>query len=931
MRFADYLAAEAVPEWQKMYINYEALRKTLSQIPRTHVSALSLTFQSFTGKTNLRKRANAKGKNGKNVSVTSMTSSSGDMPQVIPAGHNLRGGQKNQNRASICHSLSAPEGRRRERRLSARRRNSRAESSSGDESQDGEEQIQARPSLQHGESLAVPPSAEGPSGPDGIRSPYFPTDSPDASPPPFAARRLLPTSIPDIRLEDYDVNGPMDPVFIQMEQNRLPLEERTFFTLFGNELNKVGDFYHELEIRLQTRLCTLQEQCKHHEMVRKNLNRRSSLRPDVTQPLKSFFTNLIPGGSNDGSSNAPRGDGGNRRHVSWQTNQGSAGYDAPGSAGPDQPLNFKYRASKSKLKKALLELYRGAELAKNYQILNYNGFVKILNKYETIGSWHDGLEFYSFGVENHQFVKSTTIDNLLKETENLYIKHFSGGSRSRGIKKLRISDHRFDTFHGSALRCGIFGGMTFPMIIYLIWIMQSPKTWLDVPYLSYALKIFGGIYLMNAMLILFGLNIYIWGRNRINYKFIYEFDPRDNLSNVQFMEIPLFLFFLTTLFVCLTVTNPFYLTIRSSTYPGILILCMLALFIFPLKVFHFSARMWFLNNVKRVMVTPLLKVKFKDFMLADQLTSLTYFITGLHMAGCAYTHKWKNMSESCHISHTWLYPGLAMIPSLWRFMQCMRRGILESHRRPRNFTNAFKYALSVLVHWLAANYRIYPSRTNKIIWLFFAVASTLVSYSWDILMDWSMFEMVNGRPVLRRERKYSWTWTYWFAIISNFVIRFGWMSSLTGSTVFLKDRNHYEVIAFGAAFIDAFRRFQWNIYRMENEHVNNCGAFRATKDVPLPYDTLPRGGGSENVGLNSQDSGADDNFAAFGILPPTPPTPHAVDLTDNEKEIPDSRSIAETVETRVGERPNWRAEEMPMSPPRRPTSVVVVVPEKDYY
>ena len=33
-------------------------------------------------------------------------------------------------------------------------------------------------------------------------------------------------------------------------------------------------------------------------------------------------------------------------------------------------------------------------------------------------------------------------------------------------------------------------------------------------------------------------------------------------------------------------------------------------------------------------------------------------------------------------------------------------------------------------------------------------------------------------------------------------------------------------------------RIQWNVFRLENEHVNNCGMFRATKDIPLPYAVI---------------------------------------------------------------------------------------------
>jgi len=30
-------------------------------------------------------------------------------------------------------------------------------------------------------------------------------------------------------------------------------------------------------------------------------------------------------------------------------------------------------------------------------------------------------------------------------------------------------------------------------------------------------------------------------------------------------------------------------------------------------------------------------------------------------------------------------------------------------------------------------------------------------------------------------------------------------------------------------------RWNWNFFRLENEHLNNCGQFRAIKDIPLPF------------------------------------------------------------------------------------------------
>jgi hypothetical protein len=38
------------------------------------------------------------------------------------------------------------------------------------------------------------------------------------------------------------------------------------------------------------------------------------------------------------------------------------------------------------------------------------------------------------------------------------------------------------------------------------------------------------------------------------------------------------------------------------------------------------------------------------------------------------------------------------------------------------------------------------------------------------------------------------------------------------------------------ATTEVIRRCAWNYFRVENEHATNCGMFRATLDVPMPYD-----------------------------------------------------------------------------------------------
>ena len=38
------------------------------------------------------------------------------------------------------------------------------------------------------------------------------------------------------------------------------------------------------------------------------------------------------------------------------------------------------------------------------------------------------------------------------------------------------------------------------------------------------------------------------------------------------------------------------------------------------------------------------------------------------------------------------------------------------------------------------------------------------------------------------------------------------------------------------------RRFVWNFFRLENEHLNNCGKFRAVRDISVaPMDSSDQG------------------------------------------------------------------------------------------
>ena len=105
-----------------------------------------------------------------------------------------------------------------------------------------------------------------------------------------------------------------------------------------------------------------------------------------------------------------------------------------------------------------------------------------------------------------------------------------------------------------------------------------------------------------------------------------------------------------------------------------------------------------------------------------------------------------------------------------------------------------------------------------------AVISSLYAYTWDIKMDWGLMDKNAGENTfLREEVVYNSKFYYYFAIIEDFVLRFGWSVSVA-----LNQTGHIlgdmvEWLPTILAVLEVFRRFVWNFFRLENEHLNNCG------------------------------------------------------------------------------------------------------------
>jgi hypothetical protein len=129
-------------------------------------------------------------------------------------------------------------------------------------------------------------------------------------------------------------------------------------------------------------------------------------------------------------------------------------------------------------------------------------------------------------------------------------------------------------------------------------------------------------------------------------------------------------------------------------------------------------------------------------------------------------------------------------------------------------------------------YRMDQKPATKAVFITFATINSIYTSFWDIYYDWSLGDPHAKHRFLRKELGYKKIWWYYVAIAIDPVLRFNWVMY----TVIPLQLQHSAVTSFCVSLSEIFRRGMWSLFRVENEHCTNVGRFRASRDVPLPYE-----------------------------------------------------------------------------------------------
>ncbi|KFK33500.1 hypothetical protein AALP_AA5G021000 [Arabis alpina] len=435
------------------------------------------------------------------------------------------------------------------------------------------------------------------------------------------------------------------------------------------------------------------------------------------------------------------------------------------------------REVEEKLKFAFVEFYQKLRLLKSYSFLNVLAFSKILKKYDKITS-RNASKSYMKMVDNSYLGSSDELMKLIQRVEATFIKHFANGFSA---------------------------GCVFSLIVALVAIIRARKIFEKEGHKDYMITMFP-LYSLFGFIVLHMTIIGAFALLCVLGNLDMEADPKTKNYQELTELLPLFLF-----------------------------VAMFVVLILPFNILYRSSRFFFLTCLSHCLAAPLYKVTLPDFFLGDQLTSQVQALRSIVFYICYYgwgdfTRR-QNTCAKSDIYKYFLYI-VAVIPYLSRLLQCMRRMIEE--RSLEQGYNGVKYLLTIIAVCLrTANGSDEKNFTLKVLAGAASVLAAVFCTYWDFVHDWGLLNKSSKNRWLRDKLLVPNKRVYFMAMILNVVLRFAWLQTVLNFQFKLM---HAETLVAVMASLEIIRRGMWNFFRLENEHLNNVGKYRAFKSVPLPFN-----------------------------------------------------------------------------------------------
>ena len=488
-------------------------------------------------------------------------------------------------------------------------------------------------------------------------------------------------------------------------------------------------------------------------------------------------------------------------------------------------------------KRALSTLYNETAWLHSYHSINILAIKKIQKKikkiFKLIGIFNIETKLKEVDDEFPFFTESDEkLIELRKNIKKLYADEFTKSDVSKASNELehrlqgtgKIKQTRLIYFYfGVILSCAIF----------LIFLSQVPED--NTSNVTPFFPTFNFGFIIIESLIGCGLVIQVLKKYRINYIYILDIDLNSRLGPGELYQngfMLLAIWMITLLLMKITLDFEFFG--GHFALFALILNALLMIFLFlPFHIMYYSFRKGIIDVLIRNFF-PIGKntVRFRDFLFGDILTSLnkpfTSLLLGYCLLSCTDCQTKNQRSSDCNRDTIPCFIIL-LYPFFIRFTQCINRLYYTRQKWP-HLGNTIKYIgglLNTVFSWLYSK-----NKTPTFLALHIVVGILSQGYMlfWDIYVDWGLGRC--GKHFFLRDKIVYPKFWYYGAMIIDAILRFSWTWNFISI-----DKTYDEWKNLIMAILEAYRRIQWCIFRIENEFWTNPENYRTILAIPeLPLD-----------------------------------------------------------------------------------------------
>ena len=549
------------------------------------------------------------------------------------------------------------------------------------------------------------------------------------------------------------------------------------------------------------------------------------------------------------------------------------------------------------LRSTFLHLLRRMTMLIHYVDINRYAFTRLLALFSARSTdTTRAAKFDRLLKAKYVFSSRKLEDELIPDTYQLFADCYEGGNleRARVFLLARLSDAEYDQMDTFFL--GLKIGIIVMLIVWNAMVLVRPT---DASALA-SLSVYAPIYRCTGLLVLWlwlwSVCVLVFDTYRISYVFVFQLNPRNRLTHFSLFNEASNIT-IAYLVNCLLLISHYEQALDAHVSSHIYPISLLAFFfikLFTPSTFlsYWHTRATLLSTVASVVTAPFGSVTFRDTYVGDVLTSMVKVLVDVEYSIALLLSLFLPAHATTFKSFaTFLLPFVSCLPLWFRFQQCLRR-YYDTRSRWPHLVNALKYAVAhsvVIISVFHPSFSDHHSARWELFrscWLLSTIASSVYTMVWDVTQDWGLGGKVAvGDAVgLRSERLFPSVWFYYWAMFSNFFLRFGWVLTLVPFSLFELEPDPLAV-AGSAQFtylsflfqsqsvlvtlltaLELVRRFQWTLLRVEWEQLCRGSGFRLSHYVPMLYQQKVVGNGSSGGDGSGGETAAKVRGSSAGVV-----------------------------------------------------------------